>query len=57
MRNAPGRRDVPAYGRLWRTSCCRLSFMNAANDDTIIAAIFAVIGLKMAGLGRLVGGW
>jgi hypothetical protein len=31
--------------------------MNAANDDTIIAAIFAVIGLKMAGLGRLVGGW
>jgi hypothetical protein len=31
--------------------------MNAANDDTIIAAIVMIIGLMMAGLGRLVGGW
>jgi hypothetical protein len=31
--------------------------MNAANDDTIIAAIVMVIGLMMAGLERLVGGW
>jgi hypothetical protein len=31
--------------------------MNAANDDIIIVAIVMVIGLMMAGLGRLVGGW
>jgi hypothetical protein len=27
------------------------------HDDTIIAAIVMAIGLMMAGLGRLVGGW
>jgi hypothetical protein len=31
--------------------------MNAPNDNAIIAAIVMVIGLMMAGLGRLVGGW
>jgi hypothetical protein len=44
LRTAPRPRDLAAYGRLWRTPCLPLSFMNAANDDTIIAAIVMVIG-------------
>jgi hypothetical protein len=31
--------------------------MNTPNDNAIIAAIVMVMGLMMAGLGRLVGGW
>jgi hypothetical protein len=30
LRTAPRRRDLAAYGRLWRTPCYRFSFMNAA---------------------------
>jgi hypothetical protein len=31
--------------------------MKASSDDTIIAAIVMVIGLMMAGVGKLIGGW
>jgi hypothetical protein len=31
--------------------------MKASNDDTIIAASVMVIGLMMAGVGKLIGGW
>jgi hypothetical protein len=31
--------------------------MKASNDDTIIAAGVMVIGLMMAGVGKLIGGW
>ena len=31
--------------------------MKASNDDSIIAAIVLVIGLMMAGVGKLIGGW
>ena len=31
--------------------------MRASDDDTIIAAIVMVIGLMLAGVGKLIGAW